>query len=58
MILQGRLKAVIDQVDDIIYFTSSESTTVKLAQWEYRVERMCSQMEDIVSDIQKKALVR
>ncbi|KAF5094891.1 hypothetical protein D0Z00_003347 [Geotrichum galactomycetum] len=58
MILQGRLKAVIDQVDDIIYFTSSESTTVKLAQWEYRVERMCSQMEDIVSDIQKKALAR
>lgn len=57
MILQGRLKAVIDQVDDIIYFTSSDSTTVKLAQWEYQVEHMCSQMEDIVSDIQKKALV-
>lgn len=52
MILQGRLKATIDQVDDLISFTST-SNNAKLMQWESRIERMCSHLEDLVSDISK-----
>ena len=59
MILQGRLKAVMwsgwrHHLFHILWEHNGETCTVR----EYRVERMCSQMEDIVSDIQKKALVR
>lgn len=53
MISQGRLKAAIDQVDDLIVFTST-SDTFKLVQWENRIEHLCSNLEDLVSDIGKR----
>lgn len=55
MILQGRLKATIDQVDDLISFTSSSNNNnVKLIQWESRIEQLCFHLEDLVSDIGKQ----
>lgn len=54
MISQGRLKATIDQVDDLISFTSNHNDTVKLIQWEARIEQLCSHLEDLVTDIGKR----
>ena len=54
MILQGRLKATIDQIEDLISFTSSKNNNKNLIQWEYQIEHLCSHLEDIVSDIGKR----
>lgn len=50
MILQGRLAATIDQVDEVVEFMSQDDQSCML-QWEDKVKMLCSDLDYLVSDI-------
>lgn len=53
MILQGRLAATIDQVDEIVQFISQDDKS-SLLRWENKVKLLCSDLETLVSDITRR----
>lgn len=50
MILQGRLAATIDQVDEVVEFKSQDDKS-RMLQWEDNVKMLCADLDTLVSDI-------
>ncbi|VVT58328.1 uncharacterized protein SAPINGB_P006151 [Magnusiomyces paraingens] len=53
MILQGRLAATIDQVDEVVQFINDDDFS-RLHLWEARVRVLCTDLENIVSGITRQ----
>jgi COP9 signalosome complex subunit 4 len=52
MISEGRLRASIDQVDNMIHFTQGEV----LLQWDDQVTSICTKVNGIIDDISKAGI--
>jgi len=54
MIEQGRMQAVIDQVEGIIEFQHAESGSSSLYTWDSQIQEACTQVNEVLESISKK----
>jgi len=54
MIEQGRMQAVIDQVEGIIEFQHAESGSSTLYTWDSQIQEACTQVNEVLESISKK----
>jgi COP9 signalosome complex subunit 4 len=54
MIEQGRMQAVIDQVEGIIEFQHAESGSSSLYTWDAQIQEACTQVNEVLESLAKK----
>jgi len=54
MIEQGRMQAVIDQVEGIIEFQHAESGSSSLYTWDSQIQEACTQVNEVLESLSKK----
>jgi len=54
MIEQGRMQAVIDQVEGFIEFQHAESGASSLYTWDAQIQEACIQVNEVLESVSKK----